>query len=163
MLYCIFSVQSTYCCLSREVLMKIIGMFSSFTVRCQNISPWQHFVFWNNLCSVLQFNKKSNFFLLGYETECSWVFFSILFTGSHIYELLCLWLSLRQPVPGWDHCRWGGWTGQIAAEAANGSSTGSLNIMCSMDLTSELLFSLCNWADNVPWFPLFCTSYVPPE
>lgn len=42
-------------------------------------------------------------------------FFSIPFTGSHIYELLCLWLSLRQPVPGWDHCRWGGWTGQIAA------------------------------------------------
>lgn len=99
MLYCIFSVQSTYCCLSREVLMKIIGMFSSFTVRCQNISPWQHFVFWNNLCSVLQFNKKSNFFLLGYETECSWVF-SLFFLLAHIF-MSCfvsgsLWDSLSQ-------------------------------------------------------------------
>lgn len=38
------------------------------------------------------------------------------------------------------------------------STTGPLNMTCSMDTTNGLLFSLCNWADNVPWFPLFCTS-----
>lgn len=39
-----------------------------------------------------------------------------------------------------------------------GRATGPLNMTCSMDTTSVFLFSLCNWADNVPWFPLFCTS-----
>lgn len=38
------------------------------------------------------------------------------------------------------------------------SDTDKLNIMCSVDAASGSLFSLCNWVDNVPWFPLFCAS-----
>lgn len=38
------------------------------------------------------------------------------------------------------------------------SDTDKLNIMCSVDAASGSLFSLCNWVDNVPRFPLFCTS-----
>lgn len=110
-----------------------------------------------SICSVCCDWTWTSFFFLGYDTRCS-CFFSLLFTDSHIYELFCLRLSLRQTVPGWDPCMWGGWAGLIGAEGAGGSATGTLNITCSMDTTSGLLFSLCNWADNVPWFPLFCTS-----
>lgn len=91
------------------------------------------------------------------DTGC-FCFFSVLFTNSHIYELFCLRLSLWQTVPDWDPCMQGGWAGLIGAEGASGSATGTLNITCRIDTTSGLLFSLCNWADNVPWFPLFCTS-----
>ncbi len=79
-------------------------------------------------------------------------------TDTSMCCFVSLSLSLRQTVPGWAPCRWGGWAGLIGAEGASGSATGTLNITCSMDTTSGLLFSLCNWADNVPWFPLFCTS-----
>ena len=67
-------------------------------------------------------------------------------------------VSLWQTVPDWDPCMQAGWAGLIGAEGASGSATGTLNITCRIDTTSGLLFSLCNWADNVPWFPLFCTS-----
>lgn len=76
---------------------------------------------------------------------------------SNIYELFCLRLFfLWETVPAWESCMRGGWAGRIWAEGS--SATDPLNMTCSMDTTSGLLFSLCNWADNVPWFPLFCTS-----
>lgn len=77
---------------------------------------------------------------------------------TYLWAMICLHLSWSQTVPGWDPCWWGGWTGLIGAEGASGSAIDTLNITCSIDTTSGLLFSLCNWADNVPWFPLFCTS-----
>lgn len=110
-----------------------------------------------HLLSLPWYHEVGSFFEGGYDTGCS-CFFSILFTDSHIYELFCLCLSLRRTIPGWDPCRWGGWTGLIEAERASGSFTGTLNITCGIVTTSGLPFSLCNWADNVPWFPLFCTS-----
>lgn len=44
------------------------------------------------------------------------LFSSMLYTDSHIYELFCLCLPSRQTVPGWDPCRWGGWAVRIGAE-----------------------------------------------
>lgn len=68
-----------------------------------------------SICSVCCDRTSSRVFWGGYDTRCS-CFLSILFTDSHIYELLCLCLPWRQTVPGWDLCRWGGRAGLIGAE-----------------------------------------------
>lgn len=74
----------------------------------------------------------------------------------YLWAVLSQVVFLWETVPAWESCTRGGWAGRIWAKG--GSATGPLNITCSIDTTSGLLFSLCNWADNVPWFPLFCTS-----
>lgn len=42
------------------------------------------------------------------------------------------------------------WRPSWSGLSRGGSVTGPLNMTCCIDTTSGLLFSLCNWADNVP-------------
>lgn len=70
-------------------------------------------------------------------------YFLLTYIFMSCFVSVCLWNRLQV-----GRLSWSDW----------GSDTGILNITCSMDTTSGLLFSLCNWADNVPWFLLFCTS-----
>lgn len=106
-----------------------------------------------SICSVCCYTTWNTLFPSSYMKQNVSFFFSQLFLLIHIFVSCFASVPPRDPAGGRLSS-----SGREGTEGAGRSATGTLNLTCSMDTTSRLLFSLCNWADKVPWFPLFCTS-----